>query len=282
MTKSYKGVRIVGILLIAMGLHSLAGAAVGISRMTLDDIGMIAFMLAIDIAMIAGGVGLFLKKTWGWWTSVAMLVFVAITPILLSIHEFFPGSRGMFFIILIPTTVLAILCLLWLFRDDSLEVFGIRMFLRTRQEGTETDRAVGGRRKRMVYKIVLLLLVVLVIYGVARIGLSVYATLERLKIGAATGTIGAFNSALKLYREDVTSGQLPEHLVQVVDDDVDGWGGPYMATITHDPWGNDYIYRANGTDYTLMSIHDQFYFDNSETIRYNLSNGEITYLPPKE
>src|SRR3989339_382006 len=70
------------------------------------------------------------------------------------------------------------------------------------------------------------------------------------KTGAAMGDIGALNSALQLYQTDVKAKRYPSTIVQLVSDSTAGWDGPYMATITPDPWNNQYIYTTNGISYT--------------------------------
>lgn len=102
--------------------------------------------------------------------------------------------------------------------------------------------------------------------------------IERSKIGAASGDIGAFNSALALYSVDITAKQFPMTLRQLLDDNAVGWAGPYMATIGPDPWGNEYLYTGGAASYTILSIHDDEK-NKSETIRYVLNDGILSTLP---
>ena len=92
------------------------------------------------------------------------------------------------------------------------------------------------------------------------------------------GDIGALNSALQLYQTDVKAKRYPSTIVQLVSDSTAGWDGPYMATITPDPWNNQYIYTTNGISYTIQSIHDSEN-DKSETIRYCLGTGVMETIP---
>ena len=102
---------------------------------------------------------------------------------------------------------------------------------------------------------------------------------EKSGVGAAAGDIGAYNSALALYQADVQCKQYPTAtLRQLVSDNEAGWAGPYIATITTDPWKNQYTYTSDGTDYTIQSIHDSAH-DKSETIRYCFSTGVMESLP---
>ncbi len=125
-------------------------------------------------------------------------------------------------------------------------------------------------------------------WGVAVILIGIFAAIalpkipcsvERSKNGAASGDIGAFNSALALYRVDVSDALFPGTLGQLLTDTAPGWSGPYVATITRDPWGNDYAYTSNGSDYTICSVHDA-QNDQAETIRYIASLGAMEYIPP--
>lgn len=99
---------------------------------------------------------------------------------------------------------------------------------------------------------------------------EVRATSERSSFGAAHGDIGAFNSALALYQVDVDSKCFPDTLAKLLRDDVPGWSGPYMATITRDPWGCDYQYQSNGKDYTISLSHSR---ESGIDIHYCMSQG---------
>ncbi len=99
------------------------------------------------------------------------------------------------------------------------------------------------------------------------------------KCGAAAGDIGAMNSALALYQVDVECKQFPATtLIQLYSDNAAGWSGPYMATITADPWDNAYVYTSDGTNYTIQSVHDSDY-NKSETIRYVANVGAMESIP---
>lgn len=102
---------------------------------------------------------------------------------------------------------------------------------------------------------------------------------EKSPVAAAAGDIGALTSALTLYQVDVASKQFPTAtLLQLYSDNASGWAGPYMATITDDPWNNTYTYTSNGAEYTIQSIHDSEY-NKSETIRYCSNTGAIESIP---
>lgn len=105
-----------------------------------------------------------------------------------------------------------------------------------------------------------------------------FGTIEKAKVGAAAGDIGAFNSALALYQVDVQCKQFPVTLLQLYSDNAAGWSGPYMATITPDPWDNAYTYTSDGSNYTIQSVHDAS-SDKSETIRYIFAQGMMESIP---
>lgn len=103
------------------------------------------------------------------------------------------------------------------------------------------------------------------------------------KVGAAAGDIGACNSALALYQVHLQAGRTDTHfptasLCQLVSNNAKGWAGPYMATITKDPWDNAYTYTSNGNNYTIQSVHESEYH-RSETIRYVFSAGVMESIP---
>ncbi|HNW92497.1 MAG TPA: type II secretion system protein GspG [bacterium] len=100
---------------------------------------------------------------------------------------------------------------------------------------------------------------------------------NQLKCSAASGDIGAIRSAMEIYQQDVVSHKCPGTLAQLVKDDTDGWSGPYMATITADPWDNRYCYTSDGSNYTIMSIHEVRY-GSSETIRYILATDSMELI----
>jgi len=105
--------------------------------------------------------------------------------------------------------------------------------------------------------------------------------IEKSKIGAAHGDIRAMVNALENYARDTSDSSYPNvSLTQLVNDNSTAWRGPYIARITGDPWGNDYIYSSNGRTYTVQSVHESD--ENwAETIRYCLATGEIEAIPEK-
>ncbi len=71
---------------------------------------------------------------------------------------------------------------------------------------------------------------------------------------AALSQISSLETALDAYRLDV--GEYPDSLEGLVENDSGraSWNGPYLRReVPQDPWGNDYIYEADGRSFTLMS-----------------------------
>jgi general secretion pathway protein G len=71
---------------------------------------------------------------------------------------------------------------------------------------------------------------------------------------AAMSQISALEAALDAYRLDV--GSYPDSLEGLVEniDDRASWNGPYLRRdLPLDPWGNSYVYEADGREFTLIS-----------------------------
>lgn len=72
---------------------------------------------------------------------------------------------------------------------------------------------------------------------------------------AAMSQISSLETALDTYRLDV--GEYPDSLEGLIENDSGraAWNGPYLRrdALPKDPWGNDYIYEAQGRQFTLIS-----------------------------
>ena len=71
---------------------------------------------------------------------------------------------------------------------------------------------------------------------------------------AALSQISSLETALDAYRLDV--GEYPESLEGLIENDSGraAWNGPYLRReVPLDPWGNEYIYEADGRSFSLVS-----------------------------
>jgi type II secretory pathway pseudopilin PulG len=100
------------------------------------------------------------------------------------------------------------------------------------------------------------------------IGLAIYWILPRTGDSdarplAARIDIQNVGVALRMYRSDV--GNYPSTLVELFTNrsGATDWNGPYIAIFTSggapsdmhpDPWGNEYIYAIQGTNFVLRSL----------------------------
>ncbi|MBL4581102.1 MAG: type II secretion system major pseudopilin GspG [Gammaproteobacteria bacterium] len=93
---------------------------------------------------------------------------------------------------------------------------------------------------------------------IAMLAVMVAPNLFRQQAGAmrdvARTEISTLEAALDIYRLDV--GEYPDSLDGLIEDDTDraSWNGPYLRrSVPTDPWDNEYVYEANGREFTLLS-----------------------------
>jgi len=109
------------------------------------------------------------------------------------------------------------------------------------------------------FTLVELMLVVVIIGILAGVVLPrLVGSREKAAEQAARAQIGVFETSIDLFH--LETNKLPESLKDlVVDPGDDNWNGPYLRkrTIPKDPWGNQYVYKAEGTrgiDYDVYSL----------------------------
>lgn len=103
------------------------------------------------------------------------------------------------------------------------------------------------------------LLIVMAILAMlaALVGPALFSNLGRGQRSAAQTQMDALATALDSYRLDI--GRYPRELEGLLENDTgrDVWNGPYLErteVIPLDPWGNDYVYSAEGRSFELMSL----------------------------
>ena len=100
------------------------------------------------------------------------------------------------------------------------------------------------------------ILVVMAIIGMLAIMVApnIFNQQAGAQIDAALSQISSLEAALDTYRLDV--GEYPDSL-EGLRENISGraaWNGPYLRRdVPLDPWGNDYVYDANGREFTLSS-----------------------------
>ena len=101
------------------------------------------------------------------------------------------------------------------------------------------------------------LLIVMAILGMLAVMVApnLFNKADGARRDAALSQISAIGSALATHRLDV--GEYPEELegLMVNTTGRSTWDGPYLNNdVPKDPWGNDYQYSSDGSEYTLMSF----------------------------
>lgn len=231
---------------------------VAVLQALLGCAGIVTFCFTVSVPrtaawgiLVIAAAGLALDRRWGWWLSIPLHVYNLGEAIFLM-HQHGPSKWAV--AILMFTTF-------FLFYFYACSQYDDRV-------------GIAAKSPWLVWP---LTIAVLLISG--NIGHMLYNATSASEAGAAHGDIMACRDALQLYYADVSPHRYPSTLTQLLRDDATGWSGPYIATITSDPWDNAYQYQTDGTIYTLMSVHDHFGADVRETIRYVSTDSEAVWLP---
>ena len=93
------------------------------------------------------------------------------------------------------------------------------------------------------------LILVTVIIGIlaGMVTLTFAGRAEEARIRAAKGDIANYNTAIDLYALD-HNDKFPSSL-----QDLAGGKRTYVKELNKDPWGNEYIYKAQGSTYSVSS-----------------------------
>jgi general secretion pathway protein G len=93
------------------------------------------------------------------------------------------------------------------------------------------------------------LILVTVIIGIlaGMVTLTFAGRAEEARVKVAKGDIALYNTAIDLYALD-HNDKLPASL-----DDLANGKRKYVKELNKDPWGNPYIYKAEGSSYTVTS-----------------------------
>ena len=105
------------------------------------------------------------------------------------------------------------------------------------------------------------LLVVMVIIGLLAgyVGPRYFAQIGKSEVKTARAQIDAFEKALDQYRLDTghyPTGEQGLNALNAKPENEPKWAGPYLKkAVPADPWGNKYVYRAQGEhgEYDLLS-----------------------------
>lgn len=98
------------------------------------------------------------------------------------------------------------------------------------------------------------LLIVIVILGLlaSLVAPQMFSKVDSSRIQTAQTQIQMLETAIKTYRIDL--GKFPDDLSQLRSSEEAMWDGPYLPKdVPNDPWGNEYIYEKQGSDFSLKS-----------------------------
>lgn len=98
------------------------------------------------------------------------------------------------------------------------------------------------------------LLIVMVILGLlaSLVAPTLFSKVSSSKIKTAQTQMKMLSTAIDAYRLDV--GSYPTSLDLLIKSDDSSWDGPYLPkAVPKDPWGQEYNYSVDGSNYKLFS-----------------------------
>ena len=120
-----------------------------------------------------------------------------------------------------------------------------------------------GRRRAPAEGGFTLIEIMVVVAIIAILGATVVPLImdrpDQARVVRANADISSFESALELYKLDNFAYPSTEQGLQALvekpsgDPEPQNWK-PYVKTLQQDPWGRDYLYVSEGSDYQIISL----------------------------